>query len=269
VTASAQPRERSYLRGIPGLRVLERNLAVYRRTWRGTLFITFLSPILYLAAMGLGLGAFVDSQGSLLEGVPYLVFLAPGMLAAQAMNTATFESTYPVMSSILWQKTYLGMLATPIRTRDILVGHLLFVGLRLLLVASVFVGVMVAFGAGRLPLILLGIPAAMLTGLAFAAPITAFAASQKNDNGFAALFRFVITPLFLFSGTFFPIDRLPEYLQPVAWLTPLFHGVELARGLSLDRLDPTAGLAHVAVLLAYAIGGAIAADILLRRRLAS
>ena len=269
MTTTAQTQSHPRLSGFPALHVLERNLAVYRRTWRGTLFLTFLSPILYLAAMGLGLGSFIDSQGSLVEGVPYLVFLAPGMLAAQAMNTAAFESTYPVLGAILWQKTYLGMLATPIRTRDVLIGHVLFLSVRLFLVAAVFVVVMFAFGAARSSSALLAIPAAMLTGYAFTTPIVAFAALQKNDSGFASLFRFGITPLFLFSGTFFPIDRLPEYLQPVAFATPLYHGVELARALALGRLEPIAALAHVGVLLAYFLIGAMAADILLRRRLVS
>jgi lipooligosaccharide transport system permease protein len=247
--------------------VLERYLAVYRRTWRGTLFLTFLSPLLYLAAMGLGLGGFIDRQGTAIEGVPYLAFLAPGMLAAQAMNTATFESTYPVMGGIMWQKTYIGMLATPIRVRDILFGHLLFLTFRLVLVAGVFLAVMYLFGATRSPLAVLALPAAVLTGLAFAAPIVAFSATQRNDSGFAYLFRFGVTPLFLFSGTFFPVDRLPDLLERVAVLTPLFHGVALARDLSLDRVEPGSALIHVAVLLAYLVLGAIAAQILLRRRL--
>ena len=251
----------------PALHVLERALAVYRRTWRGTLFITFLSPILYLAAMGLGLGALVDRQGSALEGVPYLVFLAPGMLAAQAMNTATFECTFPVVSGILWQKTYHGMLATPLRVRDILAGHLMFVSLRLVTVAAVFLAVMYLFGAARSVTALLTVPAAVLTGLAFAALVFAFSATQKNDSGFSYLFRFGITPLFLFSGTFFPVDRLPDYLEPIAFATPLYHGVSLARDLSLGRADPLGIALHVAVLLAYLAVGTVLAGSLLRRRL--
>ncbi len=231
------------------------------------MFLTFLSPILYLAAMGLGLGALVDRQGHALEGVPYLVFLAPGMLAAQAMNTATFESTFPVVSGIVWQKTYHGMLATPLRVRDILAGHLLFVTLRLLMVAVVFLAVMYLFGAARSPTALLAVPAAVLTGLTFATLIVAFSATQKNDSGFSYLFRFGITPLFLFSGTFFPVERLPDYLQPIAVATPLYHGVALARDLSLDRAQPLGVALNVAVLLAYLVCGLALAGFLLRRRL--
>ncbi len=251
----------------PAVHVLERALSVYRRTWRGTLFLTFLSPILYLSAMGLGLGALVDRQGSTLEGVPYLVFLAPGMLAAQAMNTATFECTFPVVSGIVWQKTYHGMLATPLRVRDILAGHLMFVALRLTMVAGVFLAVMYLFGAARSPMALLALPAAVLTGLAFAAPIVAFSATQKNDSGFSYLFRFGITPLFLFSGTFFPVERLPDYLEPIALATPLYHGVSLARDLSLGREQPLGIALNVAVLLAYLACGLVLAGSLLRRRL--
>jgi lipooligosaccharide transport system permease protein len=251
----------------PGLHVLERALAVYRRTWRGTLFLTFLSPVLYLAAIGLGLGAFVDRQGTALEGVPYLVFLAPGMLAAQAMNTATFECTFPVVSGIVWQKTYHGMLATPLRVRDILAGHLMFVALRLVMVAAVFLAVMFLFGAARSPTALLALPAAVLTGLAFAALIVAFSATQRNDSGFSYLFRFGITPLFLFSGTFFPVDRLPDYLEPIAFATPLYHGVTLARDLSLGRAELLGTALNAGVLLAYFLAGTVLAGSLLRRRL--
>ena len=115
---------------------------------------------------------------------------------------------------------------------------------------------------------MLSIPVAVLTAMAFAAPIMAFTATQKTDQPFNVLFRFGITPLFLFSGTFFPIDRLPLFLQPLAWATPLYHGVSLARGLSLGRVEPLADLIHLAVLVAFAVAGLVAGRITFRRRLA-
>jgi lipooligosaccharide transport system permease protein len=252
----------------PAGRVLLRRLTVYRRTWRGTLFFSFLSPVLFLAAMGLGLGGFVDrSAAAALGGVSYLVFLAPGLLAANAMQTATIESTFPVMAGVRWQKHYQGMLATPLGVRDIVAGELGFVALRLLLVSGVFLAVMTAFGAVQSPLALAAMPAAVLTGLAFAAPIMAYSATQDNDNGFSVLFRFVITPLFLFSGTFFPIERLPDLLRPVAYVTPLWHGVALTRSLTLGTLDPLQGALHVAVLVALFSAGTVACLITFRRRL--
>lgn len=252
----------------PAVRVFEHNVYVYRRTWRGTLFQTFLTPVLFLAAMGLGLGGLIDRQaGAALGGVPYLVFLAPGLLAAQAMQTAAFENTFPVMARTTWQKTYDAMLATPLRVRDLLLGDLGWSAARLFFVAAAFLAVMALFGAVPSPSALLALPAAVLTGFAFAAPIFAFSATQRNVTLFNALFRFGITPLFLFSGTFFPVDRLPPLIQPVAYVTPLYHGVSLTRALSLGTLDTTAGLIHVSVLATFSIAGVVAGAITLRRRL--
>jgi len=249
------------------LRVLEYNARVYRRSWRGTLFITFLSPILFLGAMGFGLGGFVDRSGGLPGGVPYAVFLAPGLLAAQGMQTAAFESTYPVMGRIVWDRIYHAMLATPIGVRDIVLGQFAWIALRLLLVTGVFFGAMVAFGLVRSPFAVLAVGAATLTGLAFAAPIMAFTATQRNDQGFNAIFRFGITPLFLFSGTFFPVEQLPGLVQPIAWLTPTYHGVALARDLALGTVTPLGALVHVGVLVAVAGVGLAAALVTFRRAL--
>ncbi|HET7677180.1 MAG TPA: ABC transporter permease [Candidatus Limnocylindrales bacterium] len=252
----------------PALRVFEHAVLVYRRTWRGTLFQTFLTPVLFLAAMGLGLGGLIDRNSSAaLSGVPYMVFLAPGLLAAQAMQTAAFENTFPVMAKTTWQKTYEAMLATPLRVRDLIIGDLAWSAVRLLLVATAFLAVMALFGAVRSPMAVLAIPAAALTGFAFAAPIFAFSVTQRNVSLFNALFRFGITPLFLFSGTFFPVDRLPEVIQPVAWITPLYHGVSLTRGLSLGTIDPLAGAMHVAVLTGFVVVGLAAGLRTLQRRM--
>ncbi len=249
--------------------VFEYNLWSYRRIWRGTLFSTFLSPILFLAAMGIGLGAFVDRSGaSALGGVSYAAFLAPGLLAGQAMQTAGFESTYPIMGALIWDRTYHGMLATPITVPSIVFGQLAWLAVRLSLVAAAFFLVMVAFGLVVSPLGVLSIPIAVLTGLAFGAPIMAFSATQRNDQGFAALFRFGLTPMFLFSGTFFPIDQLPGKLQLVAELLPLHHGVALARHLCLgDEASMVEQVAHLGVLSAYVAIGATAALYTFRRAL--
>jgi lipooligosaccharide transport system permease protein len=241
-------------------RIVQRNLLVYRRIWRGSVFMTFLQPTLYLASMGLGLGALVDRGGSALPGsVPYLAFLAPGLLAATCMQTASFESSFPISGRMTWQRNYDAIAGTPMRVVDIVLGELAWVALRVLMVATAFTAVLMAFGAARTPLVIAAIPAAVLTGLAFSAPIMAFAATLKKGGNFNALFRFVITPLFLFSGVFFPIARLPERLQQVAVLTPLFHGVELTRGLALHTLTWPAAAVHIAYLgLLFAAGTAAA-----------
>lgn len=235
--------------------VFEGKMINYRSNWKGSVVSSVLEPVLFLAAMGISLGTLVDQAARLDQGVDYLVFLAPGLLAATAMQTATFESTYPIMGGLKWNKTFEGILATPVRVRDLVTGHLLFVAFRLITSLAVFLAVMAAFGALQLPVGLLALPAAMLTGLAFAAPVSAFAAWIKNDAGFAALLRFCIVPMFLFSGTFFPVDQLPGVLHPVAYATPLWHGVELTRGLALGDLDPMLALINVAYLGALVVVG--------------
>jgi lipooligosaccharide transport system permease protein len=231
-------------------RVFEHRYLQYRRTFRASIFSSFISPVMFLTAMGLGLGGYV-SNGASLGGVPYLVFLAPGLLAATAMQSGSFEATFPIMAGLVWNKIFHAMYATPISPRDIALGNLAWMVARLTLISSIFTFVIVLFGAAQSPLIVLAIPAAVLTGMAFAAPLAAFSATQKNPDKFSAIFRFGITPLFLFSGTFFPISSLPSQLQALAWLTPLYHGVALTRGLSLGTIgaDPAAAAIHVLYLV--------------------
>ncbi|MEA2520203.1 MAG: lipooligosaccharide transport system permease protein [Chloroflexota bacterium] len=241
-------------------RVVELRAMQYRRTFRASLFSSFLNPVLFLAAMGVGLGTYVDRSGSAsqaLGGLSYLQFLAPGLLAATAMQAAAFESTFPIMSGLTWQKVFHAMYATPISARDIVVGNLTWIAIRLTSIAAIFTIVMTLFGAAASPLILLAIPAAVLTGMAFGAPIVAFSATQRTPEKFNAVFRFGITPLFLFSGTFFPVSNLPPLVQPIAWLSPLWHGVELSRQLALGTIgaDPVRAVIHVAILAAIAVAG--------------
>jgi lipooligosaccharide transport system permease protein len=243
-------------------------LTNYKRTWRGSIYSSVLNPVLYLGAMGLGLGTLVDQRGTAyLGGVSYLVFLAPGLLAAGAMETAMGESTYPVLGSVKWLKTYQAAAATPLRPRDLLHGHLLFTLLRLAMNAAVFLAVMAAFGAVRSPWVLACVPVAMLTGLAFAAPIEAYAVGCTKDSSFAMLFRFVMIPLFLFSGTFFPVSQLPAAVRPLAYATPLWHGVALCRSLSLGTATPAQAALHVGYLALVAAAGVAAGHYTYRRRL--
>jgi lipooligosaccharide transport system permease protein len=241
-------------------RVVELRAMQYRRTFRASIFSSFLNPVLFLLAMGVGLGTYVDQSGTAnkaLGGLSYLQFLAPGLLAATAMQAAAFESTFPIMGGLAWQKTFHAMFATPISARDIVVGNLAWITIRLTSICAIFTIVMTLFGAAASPLILLAIPAAVLTGMAFATPIVAFSATQRTPEKFNAVFRFGITPLFLFSGTFFPISNLPEMVRPIAWLSPLWHGVELSRQLALGTIgdDPVRAVAHVAILAAIVVLG--------------
>lgn len=250
------------------LHVLEHQLFAFRRTWRGGVFSTFLAPVLFLAAMGLGLGTFVDRSGSdALGGVAYLVFLAPGLLASQAMQVAANESMYPIMSAITWNRTFQSMTAAPLRVPDVVVGLAFWLVFRLVITSAVFVTVSILFGAMALGPGIVMIPVAILTGLAFAMPIAAFTATQRTDQAFPVINRFVIIPLFIFSGTFFPIDQLPDLLQPIAWVTPLWNGVSLARGIALGGLDPLLAVWNLLVLVAYCAFGLAASSVTFRRRL--
>jgi lipooligosaccharide transport system permease protein len=253
---------------VVGVRHLEHNLLVYRRVWRGTAFSTLVSPVLFLSAMGLGLGSLIPSGVGRFDGVSYLAFLAPGLLAAQAMQTATVESSWPLLAGFKWLRTFEGTIATPLGPRDIALGHLYWQVVRLAIVTGVFMLVALVFGAMTLPRALVAWPAAVLTGLAFGMPMAAWTATRQNETSFPVIFRFVITPLFLFSGTFFPIEQLPAAIQPVAWLTPLFHGVTLTRALAIGQsLDPVVLGIHFAALGALVVVGAAAAFVTFRRRL--
>ena len=251
-------------------RVFESRYLQYRRTFRASIFSSFLTPVLFLAAMGLGLGTYVDSGANpALGGISYLAFLAPGLLASTCMQSASFEAAFPIMSGLQWSKVFHAMHATPISGPDIALGNIAWIGARMLLIATIFTVVIVLFGAGVSPLIVAAIPVAALTGLAFATPIMAFTATQKTPEKFNAVFRFGITPLFLFSGTFFPVEQLPTPLQVVAWLTPSYHGVALTRDLALGTVgdQPLVELVHLLVLLGFTAVGTVLAVRLITRKL--
>jgi lipooligosaccharide transport system permease protein len=252
----------------PWARVTAYWLTAYRRTWRGSVFSDFLSPLLFLAGMGFGLGRLVDdgSAGGV-GGVPYAVFVAPGVLAAQAMQTAVGESTFSVMGAIKWNRQYHAMVAAPLRVGDVVTGHLAFVLLRVVTTSVIFLGVAAALGALRSPEALLAVPVAVLLGMAFAAPVYAVAARSETDQPFNLLFRFVVTPLFLFSGTFFPVTQLPHVLQWVAWATPLWHAVQACRALALGTAQLLPVLGHVAYLLLFVAVGLVLAHRALRSRM--
>jgi len=238
----------------------------YKRTWRGSLIGRFLSPLLFLLSMGLGLGSLVDSRSGGIDGQTYLHFVVPGIVVVQAMWIAVGESTYEVMGYIKWNKMYAAMLATPLRVREVLAGHLLTVAAHLGLGTAIFVAVASLFGSFGSWAALWCLPVGVLTGLAFAVPIFAFTGTQNGDNGFNILFRLVVTPLMLFSGTFFPVTQLPGWMRPLAWATPLWHGVELSRAASVGGLGLWPVVLHVVVLLAFvAVGWVLAVRVFSRR----
>ncbi len=251
----------------PTLRVIEANARAYRRTWRGSIVTTVVSPVLYLAAMGLGLGSLVSHAHAALGGVGYVSFIAPGLLAATAMQTAAGEAAWPVMAGIKWVKTYHAALATPVGVVELVTGNLAWIAVRLVITALVFGAVTVAFGAVPAAGAAAAAGPALLTGMAFAAPVTAYTAVSEQDTRLTSLFRFGIVPMFLFSGTFFPVSQLPGWLQPVAYATPLFHGVELTRAVALGLPTAWPAAAHAGYLLAFVVVGWAAAIPAMRRRL--
>ena len=248
------------------LRPFEFFMTQYRRMWRGNVVSSIVSPVVYLLALGVGLGVFVDRSADLESGVSYLEFVAPGLMAATAMQIASFEASWPVLSAIKWDRQYHAMLATPLRIRDVVLGHQAYFVFRMILTATVYFVVITAFGAVESPLGVLAIPVTVLVGLAFTAPLAAWAAHTETEVSFIAIFRFVILPMFLFSGTFFPISSLPAPLEVIAWFTPLWHGVTLCRDLTLGDVVP-ADLLHLAYLLACVAVGLVAARFTYRRRL--
>jgi lipooligosaccharide transport system permease protein len=237
------------------LRSYEFWLTFYRRTWRGTVATSIVNPIFYLAAIGVGLGTLVNKSGSTPAGVNYLSFVAPGVLAATAMQVAGTEATWPVLGSIKWTRVYYAMLATPLRIRDIVFGHQGWMATRIVSSCTVYLIVIAAFGGVHSPLGILAVPACLLTGLAFSAPLAAYAATADNDGAFVVVNRFALVPMFLFSGTFFPVSQMPRALEWIAYATPLWHGVNLCRSLTLGTAEWGLSIVHVVYLGAWAGAG--------------
>lgn len=244
-------------------------LTVLRRTWQGGVVSRLLTPVFFLAAMGLGVGSLVDGSSGGVDGVPYLQWVVPGLAMASVMQWAMGESTWPVMTMIRWNQVYAAMLAAPNRVPDLLLGHWLVIALGFTWGSAAFIGVAALFGGVGSWWALLGVPVAVLTGMAFVTPLFWIAARVENDESFTSIFRLVITPLMLFSGTFFPLDQVPLWIRPLAWATPLWHGTELARPLFLGDPTPDGWLIHVAVLLGYVAVGAVLARGAFVRRLAT
>jgi lipooligosaccharide transport system permease protein len=245
-------------------------LVNYRRTWRGSAYSSVLAPVLYLGAMGIGLGTLINAKHAVILGgvqVSYLQYLAPGMIAAAAMQFAVGECTWPVLGSVKWLKTYFAAAATPLGPRDLFHGHLLFVTMRLAMNSVIFLCVALAFGAFRSPTAIAAVPAAVLTGLAFAAPVEAYAMTCEKDTSFILIYRFGVIPLFLFSGTFFPVSVLPAVIRPLAYVTPLWHGVALCQQLSFGIATPASLAIHVGFLAAFVVGGMAIGYRTYRRRL--
>ncbi|MFK3979412.1 ABC transporter permease [Micromonospora sp. NPDC050397] len=242
-------------------------IALYRRTWRGSIVISVLNPLLFLIGIGAGLGSLVDNNApAQIAGVSYAAFFAPGMLAAAAMQSAFLEGSAGVARAAGYG-AYRGATPTPLEPEQIAAGHLLFIAFRVLVASAAFILVMAAFGLVGGWWAVGTLFGATLTGVAFAAPAAAWAVGVRKLRHIDTMFRFVIMPLYMFSGTFFAVSQLPEWIQPVSYVLPLWHGVELCRTLSLGTATISGSFIHIAYLLALAVGGFLVARIAYRRRL--
>jgi lipooligosaccharide transport system permease protein len=228
------------------LRMIERNLLVYKHGWL-VLFSGFFEPLFYLLSIGFGLGRLVgDVTGPGGQTIPYALFVAPALLAASAMNGAITESTFNFFFKLNYDKTFASILTTPMSPADISLGELAWALIRGALYTIGFIAVMVVMGLVRSPLILLTLPGALLIGFAFASVGMAATSFMRTWQDFD-LIQLVVLPMFLFSGTFFPLDSFPEFARILIQLTPLYHGVDLLRGLSVGVVGPET-LVHVGYL---------------------
>jgi lipooligosaccharide transport system permease protein len=263
-------------RVLPGWRamllVVEARWIWYRRNWRATAISSLLQPLLFLVAFGVGFGSLIGTSDRVVQftgGVSYLVYLAPALLVIGAIQTAAFESTYPILSAFKWQRSYWAVTATPVTSGQLANGQLAWIALRLTVSAVAYLLVVVLFGVMQGPEALIALVLSVLCGMAFSAPLVAFSAAQEGEGAvFAAVFRFVVVPMTLCSGTFFPISQLPELIQPLAWISPLWHGTELARGAALGTVALWPAVGHVAYLTALLLVGVLLSRWRFRVRLA-
>jgi lipooligosaccharide transport system permease protein len=239
----------------------------YRRLWFGTVTTSFLNPIFFLVSIGVLLGTLVDRSDPDLGGLTYVEFVAPALVAATAMQTAASATTFPVKAGLKWVRTYHAVVATPVRVGELVVGVLAWAGVRIVVATSVFVLVAGVAGAFGSPLAALAPLAALLCGLAFAALLAAVSAGTDNDQWLVAIFRFALLPLFLFSGTFFPVEQLPDWIEPLAWATPLWHGVELTRDLATGQIEAGLAAVHVLYLGTLTVVGTVLATRACERKL--
>ena len=250
--------------------VAEHRFRVMRSYAQTVLFTAVGSPLIYLYAMGVGLASLVDGNlgDNAVNGVSYLAFLAPALLASSAIAVASEEFTYPIMLGFKWNPTFFGMNASSIQPGQIINGIVISVAVRMLLTCAIFYVFMLVFKAVPGSLGFIAVLVALLTGLAFGALVMAYTATLKDDTGqLAMLQRFVILPMTLFSGTFFPLDVLPPYLRWIGWISPLWHGTELSRVFAYGRPEPIwLSVVHVLYLAALlAIGWVWARRLTLRR----
>jgi lipooligosaccharide transport system permease protein len=257
---------------VAAVRVWEHQYTLFRRYWRTRLMAAVLQPLLYLVGIGIGVGTLVDRNddvagAALLGDVPYLAFVAPGLIAAAAMTVGVQDSLWPLMDGFKWSNAFRAMAATPLTPAQIAGGVALWQLTKAAIAATGVAVVLLISPATRSPGLIAAVLFGILTGLAFALPAGAWAATRERDVSFPVILRFGVVPMFLFGGIFYPITQLPVALQPLARATPLWNGVELCRGAVLGGLGVGRAALHLAVLGAYILVGYAAARLAFARRL--
>ncbi|MFN3395531.1 MAG: ABC transporter permease [Thermodesulfovibrionales bacterium] len=242
------------------MRVWQRHLTVYTKLYKSSLALNFVEPVLYLAALGLGLGAFVKE----IKGMPYINFIAPGIIASSSMFAATYECTYGTYVRMVYQKTFDAILATPINIDDLLAGEMIWGATKSVLYGSIIILVLFIFGLIDSAMILLSIPLLFISGLIFAEVSLICVAIVPGIESFNYFYTLFMTPMFLFSGIFFPLDGLPELISKIAFFTPLYHLVNICRALAAG--DPSIVVKDIAWLFIVAALIAPYSFRLMRRR---
>ncbi|MEY2470720.1 MAG: lipooligosaccharide transport system permease protein [Actinomycetota bacterium] len=251
------------------VRVFERQARVYRTLWRGSVISHFAMPLMFLGAMGVGLGPIVDARTRNVGGVGYLAFIAPGLLAFMIAQSAAAEALWPVMAGHKWLGFYHGTVATPIEATEVFSGYMLWLAAYDALIATLFIVAATLLGGVSSWWAPLAIPAAVLGALCFAVPFSGFSMSRENDFGFSALLRLTVMPLAMFSGTFFPVSQLPAWLRTATLLSPLYHSIELCRAATTGHARSVAAtVGHIAFLVIVIAATSLGARRSFRRRLA-
>jgi lipooligosaccharide transport system permease protein len=246
------------------LKLVQRNVFAYRHAWIA-IFSGFFEPVFYLGAVGFGVGQFIDSIPYRGADISYASFMAPGMLAASILNGALFDGFFGPFFKLNWMKTYDGILTTPINVADIAVGEIMWAVIRGTVYAVGFLAVMIVLGLVHSAWAVLALPAVMLSGAALASGAMVLTAITKQISSLEKVMTLVVFPLFLFSGTFYPIELYPDWLRPIVQMTPLFHSASLLRGLTTGIVD--AGLLwHVLYLvIMFAVCSAVTIHLMRRR----
>ena len=255
----------------PGaLRVTSWHLAIFRRLWKMNVLSSLVQPLLYLLGLGVGVGSLVDrntGSGAVLGTSSYVAFVVPGLLVTTAMGLGAGESMWPVMGGLKWQRGYHGIAATPLDARDIVLGHATWIAIRCAIAASAVAIVLTLFHDTRSWGLAPSVLVAMLVGVSFAMPIMALSIGAERDGMFPAIQRFVVIPLFLFGGAFYPLSQLPVGVQWVAKIAPLWHGVVVARGFTTGQVDWPGVAGHLGYVALWVVAGTAIATRRMRGKL--